>query len=144
MAIDWMVVFCANLFNLIIVAVMLSRIPGWKKFEHVIGLVNIGLVLPLLIAVLFNIINERDWWKITIPCVMILFLGIEFILDYVKKLNFRQTRVLDPYLLIFYLSQWGMIGYAFMVDSGSGFITLLTYFISLGATAYSYANVGHG
>jgi len=89
MAIDWMVVFCANLFNLIIVAVMLSRIPGWKKFEHVIGLVNIGLVLPLLIAVLFNIINERDWWKITIPCVMILFLGIEFILDYVKKLNFR-------------------------------------------------------
>jgi formylglycine-generating enzyme required for sulfatase activity len=66
------------------------------------------------------------------------------LLDYVLKLEFRQTRWLGPYLLIFYAAQWGMIGFGFMVDRGPGFITLLTYFLSLAATDYSYAKVGHG
>jgi CDP-diglyceride synthetase len=142
--IDLVVVVWTNLFNLIIVGLMLSRHPGWKKFEYYIGLLNIALILPLGIAVLFNTLNGRQWWTILLPGLLILYLLVELLLDYVFKFPFRQTRWLGPYLGLFYLAQWMMIGYAFAAARRYGFITLLTYFISLGATAYSYRKVGHG
>ena len=87
----------------------------------------------------------RCWlWLAALPGVMIVYLLVEWLLDYALKLPFRQSRWLGAYLLLFYLAQWAMIGYAFIVRPLYGFITLPTYFLSLGATAYSYAKVGHG
>jgi hypothetical protein len=142
--IDIIVVICANIFNMMIVGVMLSRIPGWKRFERIIGLVNIALIAPLSVALGYNAINQRTWWMILMPGLVILYLFMEFILDYVLKSDFRHSRGLGPYLLIYYLAQWGLIGYAFIVGEIQGFVTLFTYFLSLGATAYSYARVRHG
>ena len=75
---------------------------------------------------------------------MIAFLILELLLDYVLQIPFRETRLLWPYLALFYLSAWMMIGYTFLVNKTYGFITLVTYFLSLAATAYSYSQVGHG
>jgi len=60
------------------------------------------------------------------------------------SLPFRSSRLLGPYLLLYYLSPMGMIGYAFLVSEAYGFITLATYFLNLLATWYSYCEVGHG
>ncbi len=139
-----LIVICANIFNLLIVGIMLSRPKGWSKLEYNLGLINTTLVIPLGFGVIVNLINILEWWTIVLPALLIGFLILEYILDYRLKSNFRQTRWLGPYLLIFYLAQWGLIGYAFGVDQIYGFITLLTYFLSLGATAYSYAKVRHG
>jgi hypothetical protein len=142
--IDFMVVVCANIFNLLIVGVMLSRIPGWKRFERIIGLVNIALIVPLSFALGYNALNQRTWWMILMPGLVVFYLFVELILDYVLESDFRQSRGLGPYLLVFYLAQWGLIGYAFMLGKFPGSVTLFTYFLSLGATAYSYAKVRHG
>lgn len=142
--IDLVAVICANVFNLAIIGVMLSRLPGWKKFERGLGLFNIGLIFPLGLVAAYNAINQRSGWLIALPGFMILFLIIELILDYVLKANFRYSRLLGPYLMVFYLAQWAMIGYAFMADRIFGFLTLITYFLSLAATALSYAKVRHG
>jgi len=69
---------------------------------------------------------------------------VELLLDYVLKLPFRKTWLLGPYLGIYYLAQFGMIGYAFLVGKAHGFVTLVTYFCSLFATWYSYSRVKHG
>jgi hypothetical protein len=142
--IDLIVIVCSNIFNLVIVGVMLSRPPGWKKYEHILGMVNIVLIPPLGLAVINNWLTGREWWGMVLPGLMILFLIVETILDNVLKADFRYSRGLGPYLLIFYIAQWGMIGYSFLVEQTYGFLTLITYFISLGATAYSYAKVRHG
>ena len=142
--VDIIVVIVANLFNLIIVGVMFSRPTGLKKLEYYIGLLNISLILPLGTALVFNISNDRERWTMILPGLLILYLVIELLLDYVFRFPFRQTRWLAPYLGLFYLAQWMMIGYAFVVDTVYGAVTLGTYFISLGATAYSYRKVGHG
>jgi hypothetical protein len=47
--------------------------------------------------------------------------------------------LLGPYLALFYLGQWGLIGYAFLVAPAWGFVTLVTYFLSLGGTRYAHA-----
>ena len=71
---------------------------------------------------------------------------VELLLDYVLEIDFRRThtRLLGPYLALFYLGQMGLIGYAFVVQPVYGFVTLATYFLNLLATWYSYSRVGHG
>ncbi|MCX6033751.1 MAG: hypothetical protein NTV38_02050 [Chloroflexi bacterium] len=70
--------------------------------------------------------------------------AVEFVLDYILKFDFRQSRWLGPYLGLYYLALLGMIGYTFAVGKLYGFVTLVTYFINLAATAWSYARVQHG
>jgi hypothetical protein len=142
--IDLVVFICANLFNLFIICIMISRPFGLERLERVVGILNILLLIPLIIAVILNFASGRDWWTFVLPLVMIAFLILELLLDYVLKIPFRETRLLWPYLALFYLSAWMMIGYTFLVNRTFGFITLITYFLGLAATAYSYSQVGHG
>ena len=142
--VDLIVFLCANLFNLFITGIMLSRPFGLVKLEIILGIINILLIIPLSLAVVLNILGAREWWTYVLPLILIMFLIVELLLDYVLQIPFRETRLLWPYLALFYLSAWMMIGYSFLVSKSYGFITLVTYFICLAATAYSYSQVGHG
>jgi uncharacterized membrane protein YoaK (UPF0700 family) len=102
------------------------------------------MILPLAAAVVLNSLGKRDWWTIVLPSIMVLFLAVEVSFDYILKRKFRQTRWLWPYLLLFYSAEMAMIGFSFLVGRPYGFVTLSTYFLSLMATWYSYAEVGHG
>ncbi len=134
----------ANVVNVLVAIIMLSRPAGLRPVERALGLVLIFLALPLTLGVVFNALNGREWWTVVLPSLLVLHLALELLLDYVLAVNFRQTRLLWPYLLIFYLAQMGMIGYSFAIGRALGFVTLGTYFLSLLATWVSYARVGHG
>ena len=142
--IDTILIITTNLFNLIMVAIFLSRPAGRKRLEYWLGIANLALILPLAAGILFNLSAGREWWATVLPALLLAFLLLELLLDYILKLQFRQTRLLGPYLLLYYAAQMGMIGYAFLVSEPWGFVTLVTYFLCLGATAYSYRKVGHG
>ena len=142
--VDLIVFLCTNLFNLLITGIMLSRPFGLARLENILGITNLLLILPFSLAVILNFLGGREWWSYVLPVVIIVFLIVELLLDYVLQIPFRETRLLWPYLALFYLSAWMMIGYTFLVSKPYGFITLVTYFISLAATAYSYSQVGHG
>jgi len=133
-----------NLVNLLMIGVFLSRPAGLETVELVLGIVFVTLALPIGAAVLLNILGQREWWTTILPAPLILFCVVEFVLDYVLKLDFRNTALLWPYLILFYLALIAMIGYAFGVGKPYGFATLGTYFLNLLATWYSYSRVGHG
>jgi hypothetical protein len=137
--IDLVVVVAANLFNLLMTAIFLTRPKGWKRFERVAGLVLVGMAVPLGAAVILNLLANREWWFVVLPLPLILHCIVELLLDYILKLDFRKTRLLGPYLALFYLGQMGLIGYAFTVEPAYGFVTLATYFLCLGATRYAHA-----
>jgi len=134
----------ANLINLLLIGILLSRPKGLQKIEHVLGIIVVAMILPVGIAIILNILGKRDWWTIVLPMILILFLAVELLLDYILKLNFRKTRWLWPYLLLYYLAMMAMIGYSFSIGNTYGFMTLATYFLGLFATWYSYSKVGHG
>jgi len=134
----------ANLINLLLIGIFLSRPKGLQKIEHVLGIIVVAMILPVSIAIILNILGKREWWTIVLPLILILFLKIELLFDYILKLNFRKTRMLWPYLFLYYLAMMAMIGYSFLIGKTYGFVTLGTYFLSLFATWYSYAKVGHG
>lgn len=141
--IDIVVVFTAILFNLSVVGIMLSRVPGWKEIEQILGLFYLALILPMGLGAFHNAINQRAPWYWILPGLVILYLFIEGILDYILHYDFRRSKWLSLSLSVFYFTQSGMVGYAFLVDVGWGITVLVTYFMSMAATAYSYAKVKH-
>jgi hypothetical protein len=134
----------ANVINLLLIGIFLSRPKGLQKVEHVLGLFVVAMILPVGTAIIVNILGKREWWTIVLPLILILFLKIELLFDYILKLNFRKTRLIWPYLFLYYLAMMAMIGYSFLIGKIYGFVTLGTYFLGLFATWYSYSKVGHG
>jgi hypothetical protein len=144
MVVDLSVFVIANLVNVLLVGIFLCRPWGLRRAERVLGLATVALALPLSLAMLLNLAGGREWWTVVLPGIMVVHLLLELLLDYVLRVDFRDTALLWPYLLIFYLAQMGLIGYSFLVGKVFGAVTLATYFLCLLATWYSYARVGHG
>jgi hypothetical protein len=144
LAIDTGLVAIAILANLLLVGIFLSRPAQRERAEFVLGLVFVALALPLAAAVTLNARAGRPWWTIALPIPLIQFCGIELILDYLFKVELRHTPLLQPYLILYYVSLVAMMGYAFGVGKAAGLVTLGTYALNLAATWYSYTQVGHG
>jgi hypothetical protein len=142
--IDLVVVICANIFNIMMVIIFLQRALSSTRSTIIYVLIEIALAITLSVAAIYNWTAGRSLWMILLPALMVVFLIVELLLDNVLKIEFRKTRLLGPYLLFYYAAQMGLIGYAFIVNRVFGFITLITYFLSLAATGYSYKKVGHG
>jgi hypothetical protein len=134
----------ANLANLLLATIFLARTRRLKKVEHILGLAVVAMALPAAAALVLNAVGARGWWWVLLPLPFILHCVSELLLDYVLKLPFRSTRLLGPYLGLYYLAMWGLIGYSFLVGKAYGLVTLATYFLCLAATWYSYTRVGHG
>jgi len=141
---DLVVVVIANLLNLILSLIFLNRVLGRPAWEHWLGYGTLIMAFPLTFIAFVNLTGRRSWAFWVLPLIMVIFLIVEFILDYWLKFNFRQSAWLGPYLLVYYLALFAMIGYAFLAGKSYGFVTLITYFINLAATFFSYARVGHG
>jgi len=142
-SVDFATIAIANLFNVIMVVVFLLRTMQTGHLQ-VVGIIWMAFIVALAITVIQNIKAKRGRWFIVLPILMGIFLIVEVVLDYIAKYDFRSTSVLGPYLLLYYISILGMIGYSFLVGKKYGFITLATYFISQFAALYSYIKVGHG
>jgi hypothetical protein len=130
--------------NLLIIGIMLSRPFGLQRLERMLGLGAVASAVPTGLAVMLNAAGGREWWTIVLPALFVGYLILELILDYVLRLDFRNTRLLWPYLLVYYGAVNAMIGYTFLVNEAFGFVTLTTYLLGLLATWYSYSRVHHG
>jgi hypothetical protein len=141
--IDLILVSLANLMNLIMVVVFVYRsmLDGHLK---VVGIIWVLFIVVLGVGVVFNLKTRREWWAIVLPLLLGIFLVLEILLDYVLQSDFRNTPILGPYLLLYYVSILGMIGYSFLVGKKYGIITLVTYFLSQFAALASCFIVGHG
>ncbi len=142
-SVDLTVFSLANLMNIIMVLVFLARASGMPRINTV-GVIWVAFIVVLSIVVFLNVRGRRKWWTIVLPSLLIAFLFLEIILDYILRIDFRSTRLLGPYLLLYYLALFGMIGYSFQIGKRFGIVTLVTYFINQIATFYSYFQVGHG
>ena len=113
--IDIAIFIIANLVNLLIIGIFLSRPKGLKRVEFILGLVVVAMTLLVGMAVILNILGKREWWTIVLPLLLILFFVVELIFDYILKLDFRNTDLRWPYIIVFYLSLMAMIGYSFLI-----------------------------
>lgn len=143
-AVDNALFAIANLVNLLLIGIFLSRPFGLGGLERLLGWLFVGLALPVALCIIWNAMAKRGGWYVVLPSLLLVFMIVELVLDHILHFDFRNTGWLWPYLVLYYLSLMGMIGYSFLVSRTYGFITLVTYFLNLLATWYSYSRVGHG
>ncbi len=143
-AVDYTLFVVAVLANLLMVGIFAAKARCLARLQYALGIALLVLALPLGAAVVLNLLWGREWWTVAMPLAMIAFLAVELLLDYVWKVDFRSTRLLAPYLALYYVGFIALTGYSFSLGKPYGFAALVTYFANLVATAYSFARVGHG
>jgi hypothetical protein len=136
--IDLIVVSMANLINIIMVVLFAARISGLPHVEKGLGIVAMIMGFALGYIAFLNKKSKRDKWMTYLLIPIFLFFVVELLLDYILALNFRSTAVVGPYILLYYIGLWGLIGYSFKFDKKWGFVTLATYFANMTLSILPY------
>jgi hypothetical protein len=143
-AVDLAVFVIADVVNLLLAGMFLARVWRRSGVARGLGTASVAMAIPLAAAVIWNAVEGRPLWLVALPVPFVVYCAAEWVLDYRLKVEFRSTRLLRPYLGLFYLGQIGLMSYAFSIGAVYGFVTLATYLICLAATGFSYSKVGHG
>ena len=129
--IDLIVVFTANLINIIMALLFVVRIYNLSQVEDILGIVVMIMGFGLGCIAFVNWRNKRDKWETYLLIPVFLFFIVELLLDYILNYDFRNTTLVGPYILFYYVALWGLIGYAFRFDKKWGFLTVATYFLNM-------------
>lgn len=129
--VDLIVVYFANFINVIMTILFTARIFGLPPIEYALGIVAMIMGFTLGYVALFNKKNKRDNWEAYLLIPIFLFFVVDLILDYVLAFDFRSTAIVGPYVLLYYIGLWGLIGYSFRFNKKWGFFTLATYFLNM-------------
>jgi hypothetical protein len=99
--------------NLLITTLLWARVLGRRRLEYGLGLVLIASAVPLAYLLIVTLQTGSSTIYIVWVGLMILFLLIELLLDYILKINFRRTQwMVIPYVMLFFGATGGMIGVA--------------------------------
>ncbi len=136
---DLMEFIIINLFNLSIFALFLSRVIK-SEVSKKIGIFSLLLGIPTLILAIINLIFMREWYYWFFPLLLVGFILFTLIVDYIKKIEFRNPRkksILIPFLILFYVSIILMWGLTWALGVIYGGITAITYFLQLFGAYYA-------
>jgi hypothetical protein len=134
----------ANLVNLLLAGMFLARVRGLVRLNYLLGWSAVALGVPVAGVAVLNLLGGRAWWMVVLPALYVIYALLELMLDGILKVDFRHSKLLGPYLAVYYLGLLGLLGYAFGMGAVYGFVTLGTYLLCLLVTWYAYARVGHG
>ena len=129
--VDFTVVYLANFINIFMAFLFLARMSGLYVLEKTMGITVITMGFALGYIAYLNQKNCRDKWETYLLIPICLCMIIELLLDYILVLDFRSTNIAGPFVLLYYIGLWGLIGYSFRFEKKWGFITLGTYFFNM-------------
>ncbi len=136
---DVMEFIIINIFNLSVFALFLSRVKK-PEVSKKIGVFSLLLGIPTLTIAIINLIIQRIWYYWFFPLLLVGFILFCFIVDYIKKIEFRNPRkksILIPFLILFYVSIILMWGLTWALGVIYGGITAITYFLQLFGAYYA-------
>jgi len=92
--IDLIVVYIANVINIIISFLFMARISALPPLEHALGIINIILGFSLGYIAIINKKNQRDKWEVYLLIPIFLFFIVELILDYILLITREEMKEL--------------------------------------------------
>ncbi len=138
-SIDIIFIISSILFNISVSIVYIATKLDNMELLRVAGVIVILLIIPFTIT-LIGYIKEKEEKKIIISLVIILFyLFLELLLDYILLIPFRDIVALHiPYIIVFYAAAFSMIGVTFEKNKKMGFVVLATFGILIVCLIYMY------
>ena len=136
---DIIFIISSIIFNISVSILYIATKLGNMELLQVSSVIVILLIIPFTIT-LIGYIKEKEEKKIIISLVIILFyLFLEILLDYILIIPFREILALHiPYIIVFYAADFSMIGVTFDKNKKMGFVVLVTFGILIGCLIYMY------
>jgi len=127
------------IFNVSVSLVYLSTKLVIMDLLRISGLIVILLLVPFAIT-LIGYIKVKTEKKIIISLAIVLFyLILELLLDYILLIPFRDILSLHiPYIIVFYTAEFCLIGVTFDINKKMGFLILATFGVLIGCLIYMY------
>ena len=127
------------IFNLAVSGVYIASKIDNQTLLKVFGTIVVLLIIPFTIS-LIGYIKAKAKKKIIISHIIILcYLFLEVMLDYVLKIPFREILALHvPYIIVFYAATFSMIGVARTISRKTGLLVLSTFLVLIGCLIYMY------
>lgn len=128
---DLISVITAVVFFICAILVFLARLAGKPGLGKTLGAFQFLLIFPLL-WLLFNAPgNGRGLLHIIQIAVVLLWLVVEFSLDYAFKVEFRQIRrIVIPYVMLFFAAAGGMVGLASNAGKAWSLVAIIFFFVT--------------
>lgn len=103
----------AHLIYIIVTLIFVARLIGKPHLGHYLGLLLMITAIPLVYLLTVAPSLERAPLYYIQISLMLAYLFVELLLDYILKLEFRNVRwMVIPYIMIFFAGSGGMIGVA--------------------------------
>jgi len=103
----------ANLINMLIMSVFIARLCNKPKIEYWFGIILVLCIVPLFYLSISAIGFKRPFLYFIQIGLMIAYIVVELILDYILKVDFRHNQsIVIPYIILFFSGTGGMIGVA--------------------------------
>jgi hypothetical protein len=82
---------------------------GLLQIEKGFGVVAMVMGFTLGYIAFLNYKNKRDEWTSYLLTPIFFFFIVELVLDYILKLDFRNTLIVGPYILLYYIGLCALI-----------------------------------
>jgi hypothetical protein len=120
----------ANLMNILLISIFIARLSERPKIEHWLGIILLLSIVPLTYLFISGISIKRPLLYFIQIGLMMAYLVVEFLLDYLLKVDFRQTpRIVIPYLMLSFSGAGGMIGVASQAGRGWSIVTIISFLL---------------
>lgn len=120
----------ANINNLILIFLFIARIYKYPRIEYWLGIVFMLSIIPLAIMLIRAFDSKREVLYFIQLILMIGFIIVEFLLDYLFKIDFRHNgSYVIAFVTLFYASLGGMIGIASHAGKQWTIATVITFLL---------------
>jgi hypothetical protein len=134
-----MFVLSAVAFNLLIAAIFIAQKLGREKLVKAFGIVWLWLIVPLALVFVAYWQTGREMRIMLYFELVLLYMLVEFLLDYIFKIDFRAKAVTHvPYILLEYVALFSLIAIAFDIDPGWGWVVSICFWIMMGGLVFLY------
>ena len=120
----------ANIVNVFLISLFIARLFDRPRIEYWLGIIIILSIVPLTYLFITAIGMKRPVLYFIQIGLMMTYLVVELMLDYVLKIEFRKTQwMVIPYIMLFFSGTGGMIGVASHAGKVWTIITVISFLI---------------
>jgi hypothetical protein len=139
-AADLLLLSVVNTTNILTFFIFISRVK-WPNAVSKLAIATILMAIPAIVIASLNKTADREWPYWVMPLVLVAWAVLALVVDIVRKEEFRQprnTKILVPFLLLFYIGLGGMGALTWRTGFSLWALTAATFTLQFVGMAYAF------
>jgi hypothetical protein len=126
-------IYSSIIFNILVSVLYIATKLGNMILMQACGAIVLSLIIPFTITMLGYMKEKAKKRTIMSHVVILFYLFLESLLDYILKISFREILVIHvPYIIVFYAAIFSMTGVSFDKNRKMGFVVTITFLTLIG------------